>query len=492
MLDAAACYRVLQSRDPRFDGRFFACVTTTGIYCRPICPARTPKAEHVVFVPSAAAAQGAGFRPCLRCRPERSPELAGWVGTARTVSRALKLIAIGALDHGDVPALSERVGVGERQLRRLFRKHLGASPHTVAATRRALFAKQLVTETALPLVEVASAAGYGSVRRFNSAMRDLYGRTPRELRRGMAGRAKAALGVSIFLPYVPPYDWYGVLEFLAKRAIPGVECVEASESYRRTIALDRSVGEICVRHAENRQGLLLDVHFPEVAALHEIVERVRDLFDLRADPEAISRDLARDPALAPLVERRPGLRVPGAWEGFELAVRALLGQQVTVAGATTLSGRLVARFGTRQRDAGGGLTHRFPSPERLTGVDLRVIGIPRARAQALAGLAQAALDAPGLLSGTENPDRVIPRLREIPGVGDWTAQYIAMRALRDRDAFPAGDIGLQEALRVGEAPRPKTAALRTRAEAWRPWRAYAALHLWSHLGERKGGGRAAA
>src|SRR5712671_6199771 len=344
-MDRTACYRAISTRDGRFDGRLFVGVTTTGIYCRPICPARTPKFENVSFYASAAAAQEAGFRPCLRCRPEISPELAFWRGTSNTVSRALALIEAGGLDDDDVEGLSDRLGVGARQLRRLFRQHVGASPIAVAQTRRVLLAKQLIHETSLPMAEVALAAGFGSIRRFNETFQTLYGRAPCTLRRGKGVETPAGPGgeISLLLRFEPPYDWAGMREFLRLRSIPGVERV-GDGCYSRTIQLDGRKGRVSVRPGDGN-ALHATIRFPRLSALPSIIARLRRVFDLGADPLPISAHLAKDVALARLVAERPGLRVPGAWDGFELAIRAVLGQQISVAAAVRLAGRLVATYG---------------------------------------------------------------------------------------------------------------------------------------------------
>src|SRR5579871_6457929 len=343
-LDSAACYRAVQARDARYDGRFFTCVKTTGIYCRPICPARPPKLENCRFVPTAAAAQEAGFRPCLRCRPESSPDLDAWRGTSATVSRALKLIESGALDDGDVEALAARLDIGGRQLRRLFRQHIGAAPVTVAQTRRLLLAKQLIHQTNLPMIHVALASGFGSVRRFNETFQALYDRPPGQLRRAAAAKSSPAPGTTLLLPYRPPYDWETMLRFFAVRAVPGLEHV-TDEVYSRVIELNGAVGSISVANAPQHSALRVNVRFPELAALPTIITRVRRMFDLSADPGAIEAVLSADSGLAPLVADRPGLRVPGAWDGFEIAVRAVLGQQITLTSATKLVGRLVSAAG---------------------------------------------------------------------------------------------------------------------------------------------------
>ena len=479
ILDRAACYRALQTRDPRFDGRLFTGVTSTGIYCRPICPARTPKFENCRFFPSAAAAQEAGFRPCLRCRPETAPDLAFWRGTSNTVSRALALIVEGGLDgEAGVEALASRLGIGERQLRRLFKEHLGASPVAVAQTRRVLFAKQLIHETAMPLAEIALAAGFGSVRRFNETFRALFGRPPGALRRSRRPAAEGAAGVTLLIRYRPPYDFPALLAFLEARAIDGVETV-ADGIYRRSVAVAGEAGIVAVRHAPERDGLLVSVRFPNLKALPSLVDRVRRVFDVGADIETIGAHLARDPLLARLVAQRPGLRAPGAFDGFELALRAILGQQVSVAAARRLASRLVAICGTALPEPEGAITHAFPTPAQVAAADLSSLGMPGARKAALKSLAQACLADPHLFRPFGSIEEAIARLRAIPGIGEWTAQYIALRALRETDAFPASDVGLLRGAADAGGVRPKPADLLVRSEPWRPWRAYAAQHLWA-------------
>ncbi|HEV2964862.1 MAG TPA: AlkA N-terminal domain-containing protein [Candidatus Angelobacter sp.] len=482
--DREVCYRAFQSRDARFDGLVFVGVTSTGIYCRPICPARSPKFENCRFFSSAAAAQDAGFRPCLRCRPETAPDLASWRGTSNTVSRALALITDGALDgDGDsVETLAERLGVGGRQLRRLFLQHLGASPIAVAQTRRVLFAKQLIHETCMPMAEIALAAGFGSVRRFNEIFHDLFHRPPSALRRKTSlDRPSVEAGVMLRLRYRPPYDWDSMLAYLQARAIPGVEVVENGR-YRRTVELDGFTGSIEVMHLPQRQSLGVTIRFPRVSGLPAIVARVRRLFDVGADIETISEHLSRDPLLAPLVARRPGLRAPGGWDGFELAVRAILGQQVSVAAARRLAGQLVALYGKPVSNGYGNhpsLSYVFPTAECLASIDAINLGMPGARRAALKALAEAAATDPNLFRAFGTIEEAIARLRSIRGVGEWTAQYIALRALRETDAFPASDIGLLRGAAVVDGTRPTPAGLLSRSEPWRPWRAYAAQHLWA-------------
>jgi AraC family transcriptional regulator, regulatory protein of adaptative response / DNA-3-methyladenine glycosylase II len=487
-MNRIACYRAISTRDARFDGRLFVGVKTTGIYCRPICPARTPKFENVSFFASAAAAQESGFRPCLRCRPEISPELAFWRGTSNTVSRALALIEAGGLDDDDVEGLANRLGVGARQLRRLFHRHLGASPVTVAQTRRVLLAKQLIHETSLPMAEVALAAGFNSVRRFNETFRELFARSPVTLRRGRDKGKREAGTLSVHLAYRPPYDWDAMLSFLARRAIPGVELVSRG-SYKRSIAFGDKSGVVTVVPADKNR-VDVTVRFPDMAALPQIIARVRRVFDLAADPDAIGAHLSLDPILAPLVVARPGLRVPGAWDGFELAVRAIFGQQITVLAATKLLGRLVQQYGAPLPAAmreGEGLSHLFPSPARIAGAEIAALGMPAARAMAVSSLAQAISADPAIFGRGASLDEAIAKLRSLPGIGEWTAQYIAMRELREPDAFPAADIGLLRAMAGADGRRLSPAQLLSRAERWRPWRAYAALHLWAAGAQPTGG-----
>ena len=483
-LNPSICYQAMLVRDARFDGRFFTAVRTTGIYCRPICPARAPKIENCIFMPTAAAAQEAGFRPCLRCRPETAPELGAWRGTSNTVSRALTLINAGALDGRNVDALSERLGVGARQLRRLFLRHLGASPVAVAQMRRVLLAKQLIHETDLSMLEVALASGFGSVRRFNEVFQALFDRPPATLRRTRRDNSPSISAITLSLGYRPPYDWDAMLSFLAARTIPGVERV-LDGVYQRTIELNGMPGLIAVAHEPARCRLRATIRFPRTNALPVIIARLRQMFDLGADPAVIGAALSQDDRLRALVAGRPGLRVPGAWDGFELGVRAILGQQITVGAATRLAGRIVQEHGAPLADGTiePGLTHLFPRPEVLAVAALT--GRPFSRAAAIATLARAAAADARLFERGADLMASVSKLRALPGIGEWTAQYIAMRAMREPDAFPAADIGLLRAL-ADQHGRPGAAALLAQAEPWRPWRAYAAVHLWA-----TGSGRAA-
>jgi AraC family transcriptional regulator of adaptative response / DNA-3-methyladenine glycosylase II len=480
MLSTAVCSRARRTRDPRFDGRFFIGVLSTGIYCRSICPARTAKEENVRYFPSAAAAAEAGLRPCLRCRPECSPGTPAWLGTSATVSRALRLISESALEDGGIESLAERLGIGGRHLRRLFLQHLGASPVAVAQTRRLHFAKKLIDDSRLPMSEVALASGFGSIRRFNAAFRKTYNRTPTQLRK--LGRLVANVSADLsndeyrfVLRFRPPFDWAALLAFLAPRATPGVELVEESR-YTRAFTLPSdekasAIGWLQASLSELGDAIILRIRYPHPRSLFLIVERVRRIFDLGADPNEISSHLRSDPWLAAHMGARGGRRVPGAWDGFELAVRAILGQQVTVRGATTLAGRLAREFGTKVKGYPG-FTHLFPIATQLASANLTSIGLTKARAQTIRTFARAVVEGKISFSNTDVED-FVSRFRALPGIGDWTAQYVAMRAFNEPDAFPASDLGLLRAAGLGN---PKQLA--TKAEAWRPWRAYAAMYLW--------------
>jgi AraC family transcriptional regulator of adaptative response / DNA-3-methyladenine glycosylase II len=475
------CYRALQSRDARFDGLIFVGVSSTGVYCRPICPARTPKFENCDFFGSVAAAQEAGYRPCLRCRPEIAPDLASWRGTSNTVSRALALIAEGALDGAEnsVEKLAARLGLGERQLRRLFLHHLGASPISVAQTRRVLFAKQLIHDTQMPMAEVAAAAGFSSLRRFNETFLNLFQRPPRALRRKGAPKEEEK-DIVLRLRYRSPYDWENMLGFLRARAIPGVEVVEGGR-YLRTVEIDGAVGSIAVSDLPKQQSLAISIRFPNVKSLPAIVVRVRRLFDLGADIETIDGHLSADPALARLVAQRPGLRAPGGWDGFEIAVRAVLGQQISVAAARRLAGELVQLHGRsvpRSFRIHPALLYVFPVAKRLASVSSIGLGMPTARLATLRAIAEAVVADPNVFRPFGGVDDTIARLKSIRGIGEWTAQYIALRAMREMDAFPATDIGLLRGAASIDGTKITPTNLLDRAESWRPWRAYAAQHLW--------------
>lgn len=479
MLDWQVCSRARLSRDARFDGKFFIGVKGSGVYCRPTCPAPTAKEKNVTYFATAAAAAEAGFRPCLRCRPECSPGTPAWLGTSNTVSRALRLIEESGLEDGGVEHLSERLGIGARHLRRLFLKHLGATPSAVARTRRLHFVKKLIDETSLPMSHIAMAGGFGCVRRFNAAIRMTYRRTPTHIRRIARQKTRLPEDQYLFrLGFRPPYHWDGILGFIAPRAIPGVEFVEGGR-YRRTISLNGEDGYFEVGLDESGLGLCVRIQMGDSRALFAIVERIRRMFDLSADWQAIAARLRMDPALAWRVEAMPGLRVPGCWDGFELAVRAILGQQVTVKGASTLAGRLVSEHGKRFASADG-LTHLFPKPEILADAKMGSVGLPDARAETIRGLARALCDGKIRFDGIVESEEFLGQLCEIPGIGKWTAQYVAMRALGEPDAMPVGDLGLAHAMGITNAKE-----IEKRSQAWRPWRAYAAMYLWS-VPTRKG------
>ena len=470
--------RARLSRDARFDGRFYVGVRTTGIYCRPICPANPPKSENVTFYPTAAAASEAGFRPCLRCRPECAPGTPAWAGTSTTVQRGLRLIAEGALDDGNVERLAERLGVTSRHLRRLFTQHVGASPLAVAHTQRLHFAKRLIDQTALSMQEISIAAGFGSVRRFNDTFRKTYGRTPRELRRGRESVASTA-SLSVLLPYRPPYGWQQLLEFFAGRATPGVELVEGGR-YLRSIAIGNGTGAIDV--SERNGALSLSVHGIGTDSLFAIVQRARGMFDLDAAIDDIGSVLSVDRVLSKWLKKNPGLRVPGAWDGFELTVRAILGQQVSVKAATTFAGRIAQRYGERIDVPIDGIPNApdrlFPEPQKLMRARLENLGVIRSRAQTIRDLARAVVNGSLSFDPGQDMDEHRRALLSIKGIGDWTAEYVAMRALKNPDAFPASDLGLLRAFDAPDSERLRPSELLARAEAWRPWRAYAALLIW--------------
>ncbi|MFG3435892.1 DNA-3-methyladenine glycosylase 2 family protein [Nonomuraea sp. NPDC047897] len=546
-LDFDSCYRAVASRDARFDGRFYTAVTTTRIYCRPICPARTPASRNVRFYRHAASAEAAGFRPCKRCRPELSPGDPGWDLRGDLIGRALRLIDDGAADDHGVSGLAARLHITERHLHRLFVAELGVGPLAVARTKRLLLAKQLLTETALPVTDVAFAAGFGSVRQFNAAMRETYGFTPSELRataggpaarrpatphrpaspatdapatatagngtpasgtagNGTSGSSTAGTGTAPVgtpdigspvvvrtapaepppptpgaapLPVLPlrlrlhrrePYEAEAVFAFLASRAIPELEVADHT-SYSR--AVPGGTVTLTPQHGH----IALDVAVDDTRQLARVVARCRRLLDLDADPAAIADALGQT-SLAPLVETRPGLRVPGAFDGFELAVRAVVGQQISVAGARTLLGRIVARAGRPlvppppPLRTGPAPTRLFPGPAELLEADLQGLGLTNRRVATLKELAARTGEGRIDLDGGQDPAEAVAELVDVPGIGPWTASYIALRALRDPDAWPTGDLVLTKRMAALGIPGDHI-------ERWRPWRAYAALHLWS-------------
>jgi len=483
--DADRFWQAFEARDPRFDGWVFCGVRTTGTYCRPSCPARRPKRENVRLFATAAAAQAAGYRACKRCRPDATPGSPDWDRRSDLVGRAMRLIADGIVDREGVAGLARRLGYGERHVHRELVAVVGAGPLALARAQRAQTARVLLETTRLPIVEVAFGAGFGSVRQFNDTIRQVFALAPGALRSRAQrhGSDAGAGGISLRLPYRAPFDGAGLIEFLALRAVPGVEEVRDGV-YRRSVRLAHGAGVVELAPADGhvRARYVLD----DVRDLASAVQRSRALLDLDSDPQAVLDALGADPLLGPLVRAAPGRRVPGHVDPHELAVRAVLGQQVSVAGAATIAGRLTVSYGERLRAAVGSVTHLFPSAQALAGADPEQLAMPGARRRALLGLARA-------LSGGElvldaGADRSLARaqLLELPGIGPWTADYVAMRALRDPDAFLASDLGVRRALELlGRDSRPAAAA--AVAERWRPYRAYALVQLWGRLAAARSG-----
>ena len=480
-LDADACYRAVAAHDARFDGAFFIGVTSTGIYCRPVCRVKTPRRENCRFFAHASQAEGAGFRPCLRCRPELAPQTLAW--SAQDASALLAQHAARLLDSPDawgdevpsVAGLAARLGVSDRHLRRVFEAELGVSPMDWLQTRRLLAAKQLLADTRLPVAQVALAAGFASLRRFNAAFAAQYRMSPTALRRD-GSEAKPGDGIAVTLGYRPPYDVREMLQFLQQRGIAGVEQIDvAAHTVARTLRLDDDTcGWVACRFEPEQHRVQVRVADSLAPQLPRVIARVRAWLDLDADPAAIHAVLGADfPALA-------GLRVPGTLDGFELAVRAVLGQQVTVAAARTLTTRLVERFGTPLATPIDGLTRLFPSPAALaaaSGDELGQLGLVRQRQAAIHALAQAVSSGQIRLHAGADVAATMDALKALPGIGAWTADYIALRALRWPDAFPAGDVALQKALSP-DGQRLTARAAEGRAERWRPWRAYAVIRAW--------------
>ncbi|HEY6379907.1 MAG TPA: AlkA N-terminal domain-containing protein [Candidatus Dormibacteraeota bacterium] len=449
-------------------------VATTGIYCRPGCGAR-PRPQNVRAFEWAAAAEAEGYRACLRCRPYRSPQSPGWTAP-ELVCRAVQLIAGGALDRGTEPALAARLAVSPRHLRRLFTVHLGVTPDGLARSRRAHFARRLLDDTDLTITEVALAAGFGSARQFNRACQDVFRMPPRELRtrRRASDRLVADGGLLLRLPFAGPLDWDALIAFFVARAVPGVELI-CGNTYRRTIVVEGDPG-VLELFPGGADHLLLRAHLPHWTGLIHVVERARRIASLDVDMNEPTTQLAGDAVIGPLLSARPGIRVPGTWDPFETGVRAVIGQQVTVAGATTIAGRLVERHGDPVPGLHQlGLTRTFPSPQTLASADLSGLGMPEARALAIRSFARAVADGDVRLDRSIGLEELVSRITAIPGLGPWTAHYIALR-LGERDAFPAADLGLQRAL--GRQVAPSTTALTRFSERWRPWRAWAAAHLW--------------
>jgi AraC family transcriptional regulator, regulatory protein of adaptative response / DNA-3-methyladenine glycosylase II len=484
--DFERCYRFMKSRDPRYDGFFVVAVRSTGVYCRPSCPARLPYRRNVRLFRTVAAAQSEGFRACKRCDPDTAPGSPTWNRRAGVAGRAVRLIADGAVDRDGVGGLAARLHFSERQLNRILVAELGAGPVALARAQRAQSARTLIETTDLPFAEVAVAAGFGSVRQFNDTLHTVYGRTPTELRgRVRRSRPAAAPGtIELRLPVREPFDGEALLGFLAARAIAGVEEL-AGATYRRTLALEH--GPAVVALTPGARGVHAELRLADLRDLTAAVARCRRLLDLDADPLAVSSQLAGDPLLAPLVDAHPGLRVPGCVDGFELGVRAIVGQQVSVAGARTVLGRLAAAHGEPLGEADGALTHRFPTAAVLAEVDPGEHPFPRKRGEALRRLAGLVAAGELRLDAGADPAETRAALLDIPGVGDWTASYVAMRALGDPDAFLPGDVGVRHALALAREHAVRASVRSTggdaRPERWRPWRSYAVMHLWQRTGE---------
>ncbi|RPH45488.1 MAG: DNA-3-methyladenine glycosylase 2 family protein [Burkholderiales bacterium] len=497
-VDAAACWRMLRARDARFDGRFFVGVTSTGIYCRPVCTARTPRRENCRFFPTAAGAEHQGFRPCLRCRPELAPGHASVDAPARLAQAAAAAIEEGALEDGGLPGLARRLGVTDRHLRRVFDAQFGVSPIDWAQTHRLLLAKRLLTDTTLAVTEVALASGFASLRRFNDAFATRYRLAPTDLRKQARGagaaQADPAAGLVFRLAYRPPLDWGALTGFLALRTIDGVETVETAPAaprrrgsrpepvYRRIVRVPAPRGaerlgwiEVARPAGRGAAGHLLEVRVDAalLGAIPAVLARVRRVFDLACRPDEVAD------VLGDLARGHEGVRLPGAFDGFEIVVRAILGQQITVKHARTLAGRFAAAFGEPVATPWPTLRHAFPSAASIAGRDpaeIGLLGITRQRSRTIVELARALADGGLRLEPDGDAAATIARLVAVPGIGDWTAQYLAMRALGWPDAFPASDVGVMRALGV-KTPREALAA----AEAWRPWRGYAVIHLWRTL-----------
>ena len=474
LLDSDQCYRALVTHDTRFDGRFFVGVGTTGIYCRPVCTARTPLRHNCSFFPSAAAAEAKGYRPCLRCRPELAPGYAAVDANRRLAQSAARLIEDGRLQDASLADMADQLHVTDRHLRRVFQQEFGVAPVEYAQTQRLLLAKRLLTDTDMAVLDVAMASGFASLRRFNDLFRTRYRMTPGEMRKSRAANAPADR-LQFDLAYRPPYDWPAMLAFLGKRAITGVEVVDG-RIYRRTLRSGKAAGWVQVTPAPRRPALRVTMSTCLAGSIPNVLARVKHLFDLACRPDEIAA------ALGPIAAANPGLRLPGAVDGFEVGVRAILGQQVTVRAATTIAARFARAFGERIETRHAGLDTLFPTPAMVATLaegDIASKGIIATRARAIVGLARA-IDAGRLhLDPSADVDATIVALREIPGVGPWTAEYIAMRALAWPDAFPHPDVAALKAMKLTGAK-----AL-TAADAWRPWRGYAVIHLWKSLEDTK-------
>jgi len=481
MIESDTAYAALVSRDPRFDGVFFVGVTSTGIYCRPICPAKTPLRKNCQFFVSAEAAEKASFRPCLRCRPELAPGSAPVDNAQRIAHLLAHRIDEGIIDT-NLDTVAAQFELSARQLRRIVQKELGVSPIELLQTRRLLLAKQILTETRLPIIDVAFASGFSSLRRFNDAFSSRYGMPPTRLRRQAnehAAVTDAAATSVLQLVYRPPYDWPGMLAFLAARTMKSIECV-IGDSYMRTVLIGKYSGWISVTHAPEKSALLVEFTHSLLPVLPALLARLRNLFDLAARPDVIAAHLMKDKLLKKAVSNNPGLRVPGAFDGFEMAVRAILGQQISVKAATTLACRFAEAFGQKIETSFTELTRLSPLPDRIANADIGDIaklGIVATRAKCIVALAKAFAAAELKLDAGADPDVTIKKLTTFPGIGQWTAHYIAMRALRWPDAFPKEDIAIRN--KLGGITAKQAEAM---SQQWRPWRSYAVLHIWNSSG----------
>ena len=476
LLDDDHCYRAIQSRDARFDGWFVTAVRTTHIYCRPSCPAITPKRQNVEFFRAAATAQAHGYRACKRCRPDASPGSPEWNSRADVVGRAMRLIADGLVDREGVGGLANRLGYSERQVNRLLVAEVGSGPLALARAQRAQTARILIETTTLPITEVAFAAGFQSVRQFNDTVREVYAASPSDMRAARSP-SPAAGPLTVRLACREPFDGDALLGFLALRAVPGVESVDGT-TYRRSLRLARGLGVVSVTLSAATVSCALTLD--DVADAQAAVQRTRRLLDLDCDPASIRDHLAVDPLLAPLIEKRPGLRAPGHPDSTELLVRAVLGQQVSVAGARTLASRLVAAHGEPLTEPVGGVTHAFPSAATIAGLSPEDFAMPRARGAALIEACAQVADGSLVLDAGSDRAGAVVALQALQGIGPWTAGYVAMRALGDPDVFLPTDLGVRHALAaLGADSSPRGAA--ALAEAWRPWRSYALHHLWASL-----------
>lgn len=477
VLDEDRCYRAVSSRDPRFDGCFIVAVTSTGIYCRPSCTARTPRRANVRFYPTSAAAQSAGFRSCKRCRPDAAPGSPEWDVRADVVGRAMRLIADGAIDRDGVTGLARRLGYSSRQLQRLLVGELGAGPIALARAQRAQTARVLIETTDMAFGDIAFASGFSSIRQFNETVSQVFDRNPGEMR-GRRSTLGGGTDIVLRLPYRAPFAVTELFEFLRRRAVPGVEEAPGDGSFRRTLDLPRAPGTVTL--APGVGHVKATLRLGDVADLASAVQRCRRLLDLDADPVAVDDVLRSDPIMAPLVALRPGLRSPGATDGAELAVRAVIGQQVSVAAARTIAGRLTAALGRPLPTPDGALTHLFPTADAIAAADPDQFPMPTARRTALRGLATALAE--GAIALDPGADRTETRraLLDLRGIGPWTADYLTLRALGDPDVFLATDLGVRHALNRLGLPQDPVHII-SHSRHWRPWRSYATLHLWSSL-----------